>query len=251
MNGQKDFTPEKLIETSRDPYLPGFEKLVGTFSKIDSSEFRSQPFELLEPFRMLAKWDLRWSASSVPTTLAIYWAQNLRQSVAKRIPQKSDQLSVINFLADNTTAQEKVDAFKQTLAELQKDFGTWRMPWGDVNRFQRLNGKIESEFDDSKPSIVVPFTSSSWGSLAAFGSRRYPNTKKMYGSVGNSFIAVVEFGKKVKAKTVVTGGSSSDPASPHFNDQSQMYCDGKFKDALFYKEDVVKNAERTYLLNKE
>jgi acyl-homoserine-lactone acylase len=248
LTGQKDFTPEKLIEISRDSYLPGFEKLVGAFAKIDSSEFRSQPFELLEPFRMLAKWDLRWSAGSIPTTLAIYWAQMLRQNVAKRIPPKSDQLTVINFLAENTTSQEKADAFKQTLVELQKDFGTWKMPWGDVNRFQRLNGKIESEFDDTKPSIAVPFTSSYWGSLAAFGSRRYPNTKKMYGNVGNSFIAVVEFGKKVKAKTVVTGGSSSDPATAHFNDQSQMYCDGKFKDALFYKEDVMKYAERSYQL---
>jgi len=180
--------------------------------------------------------------------LAIYWAQNLRQNVAMRIPPKSDQLSVINFLAENTTSEEKIETFKQTLAELQKDFGTWKMPWGDVNRFQRLNGKIDSEFDDAKPSIAVPFTSSYWGSLAAFGSRRYPHTKKMYGSVGNSFIAVVEFGKKVKAKTVVTGGSSSDASSTHFNDQSQMYCEGKFKDALFYKEDVMKHVERSYKL---
>lgn len=246
LTGQKDFTPEKLIETSRDPYLPGFEKLIAAFAKIDSSEFRSRPFEFIEPFRMLAKWNLQWSSTSVPTTLAIYWAQKLRQNVSTRIPTRADQLSLIYFLADQTSDQEKIDAFKQTLEELQKDFGTWKMPWGEVNRFQRLNGKIESEFDDTKPSIGVPFTSSYWGSLAAFGSRRYPNTKKMYGSVGNSFIAVVEFGKKVSAKTVVTGGSSSDPASLHFNDQSQMYSDGKFKDARFYKEDVMKNAEKSY-----
>ncbi|HTH55443.1 MAG TPA: penicillin acylase family protein [Cyclobacteriaceae bacterium] len=251
LSDQKDFTVEKLIATSRDPYLPGFEKLIGAFAKIDSSEFRSRPFELIEPFRMLAKWDLRWSTTSVPTTLAIYWAQNLRTNVAKRIPPKSDQLSVIHFLAESTTGQEKIDAFKQTLEELRKDFGTWKMPWGEVNRFQRLNGKIDSEFDDTKPSIAVPFTSSYWGSLAAFGSRRYPNTKKMYGSVGNSFIAVIEFGKKINAKTVITGGSSSDPASVHFNDQSQMYCEGRFKDVFFYLDDVKKNAERTYAPSRE
>lgn len=249
LTGQKDFTPEKLIEKSRDPYLPGFEKLIPVFAQevgVSSVGSDTNPAEWREAYEALKTWDLRWSSSSVSTTLAVYWAQNLRQNIAKRIPPKSDQLGVIQFLTDNTTAQEKTDAFKQTLEELQKDFGTWKVAWGDVNRFQRLNGKIESEFDDSKPSIAVPFTSSYWGSLAAFGSRRYPNTKKMYGNVGNSFIAVVEFGKKVKAKTVVTGGSASDPASLHLNDQSQMYCDGKFKDALFYKDDVLKHAERSY-----
>jgi acyl-homoserine lactone acylase PvdQ len=153
---------------------------------------------------------------------------------------------VINFLADQTTDQEKIDAFKETLDNLGKDFGTWKVAWGEVNRFQRLDGKIDAVFDDSEPSIAVPFTSSYWGSLASFGSKRYPTTKKMYGYVGNSFIAVVEFGKKVTARSVVTGGSSSNPASAHFNDQSQMYCDGRFKDVLFYKEDVMKHIEKSY-----
>ncbi len=246
LQNQKDFTLDKLISTSRDPYLPGFEKLISSFSKIDSSEFRSRPFEFIEPFRLVAKWDLRWSASSVSTTLAVYWAQKLRQNVASRIPPKSDQLSVIQYLAEQTTAQEKIDAFKETLDDLRKDFGTWRMPWGELNRFQRLDGKIDAGFDDSKPSIAVPFTSSYWGSLAAFGSRKYSNTKKMYGNVGNSFIAVVEFGKKITAKSVVTGGSSSSPSSSHFNDQSSMYCDGQFKDVLFYKDDVMKHVEKNY-----
>ena len=246
LQNQKDFTLDKLITTSRDPYLPGFEKLISSFSKVDSSEFRSRPFEFIEPFRVVKKWDLRWSVSSVPTTLAIYWAQKLRQNVSARIPAKSDQLSVINFLADQTTDQEKIDAFKETLDDLRKDFGTWKVAWGDVNRFQRLDGKIDAGFDDNKESIGVPFTSSYWGSLAAFGSKRYSNTKKMYGYVGNSFIAVVEFGKRITARSVVTGGSSSNSSSPHFNDQSRMYCDGQFKDVLFYKEDLMKHIEKSY-----
>jgi acyl-homoserine lactone acylase PvdQ len=189
---------------------------------------------------------LKWSASSVPTTLAIYWAQKLRSNVSARIPARTDQLNVIRFLQDNTTTIEKTRAFKEAIADLQRDFGTWNIAWGEVNRYQRLNGKIDAGFDDAQASIAVPFTSSFWGSLAAFGSRRYPNTKKMYGSVGNSFIAVVEFGKKLKARSVMTGGASGDLASPHFKDQASMYCEGEFKDVLFYKEDVLKHVERTY-----
>src|SRR5258706_13609803 len=74
LQNQKDFTLDKLIAASRDSYLPGFEKLISAFSKVDSSEFRSRPFEFIEPFRTMKNWDLRWSATSIPTTLAIYWA---------------------------------------------------------------------------------------------------------------------------------------------------------------------------------
>ncbi len=249
LQDQKEFTLEKLIATSRDSYLPGFEKLLPSFTKAFDQEATTNDSlcqNLSEPIKLLKAWDLRWSATSVPTTLAIYWAQRLRQDVLAKIPPRLDQLSVIQFLEEKTSSFEKVKALKETIADLQRDFGTWKMGWGEVNRYQRLTGKIEPTFDDAKPSIAVPFTSSFWGSLASFGSRRYPNTKKMYGSVGNSFIAVVEFGKRLKAKSVVTGGASSDPASPHFSDQALMYCDGQFKDVLFYKVDLLQHVERSY-----
>ena len=85
-----------------------------------------------------------------------------------------------------------------------------------------------------------------WGALAAFGARQYPDTKRIYGSRGNSFVAVVEFGDKVKAKSMLAGGQSGDPKSPHFSDQAQRYVDGKFKDVAYYKEDVLKRAVRSY-----
>lgn len=249
LQNQKDFTLDKLIATSRDSYLPGFEKLLPSFVQAYdeiASTNDSIRSTLGEPIQLLKNWDLRWSANSIPTTLAIYWAQKLRQNVTARLSPKLDQLSVIQFLQEKTTAAEKIKALEETTADLKGDFGTWKISWGTVNRFQRLEGKIDAGFDDVQPSIAVPFTSSFWGSLAAFGSRRYPNTKKMYGNVGNSFVAVVEFGKKVTARSVMTGGASSDPTSPHFKDQATMYCEGKFKDVLFYKEDVLKHAERSY-----
>ena len=70
--------------------------------------------------------------------------------------------------------------------------------------------------------------------------------KKRYGYNGNSFICAVEFGKKVKAKSLLAGGQSGNPASKHFSDQAEMYTKGIFKDVLFYKEDVLKHVERQY-----
>lgn len=195
---------------------------------------------------MLKDWNKSYGVTSIPATLAIYWGQELRQQIFSRIPAGSDQLSIINYMVAQTSAEEKIKALENVVDELLRDFGTWKVAWGEVNRFQRLTGKITETYDDTKPSLAVASTSSFWGSLAAFGSRKYPGTKKMYGYVGNSFVAVVEFGKEVKAKSLLAGGNSNNPLSPHFTDQAPLYSQGKFKDVWFYKTDVVKHAERTY-----
>jgi acyl-homoserine-lactone acylase len=248
LTGQKDFTLDKLISVSQDQYLPGFEGLIPSLVKaFDEESVGWDSIKALnEPIQMLRKWDLKYSVTSVPTTVAIFWAQRLRLNSAKQIPPASDQLAILEFLQKKTTAKEKLRALSQTIKGLELDFGNWRQAWGELNRFQRLEGKIDARFDDTKESIAVPFTSSMWGSLAAFGSRRFAGTKKQYGYVGNSFVAVVEFGPKVIARSVVTGGSSSDPRSKHFSDQSALYCTGQFKDVLFYPEDILAHSERTY-----
>jgi acyl-homoserine lactone acylase PvdQ len=133
-----------------------------------------------------------------------------------------------------------------TINELENKFGRWQMPWGRINRFQRISSDIDNKFDDNKPSIPVGFVSSTWGMLPSYTSRIYPGTKKRYGVNGNSFICAVEFGKRIKAKSLLAGGESSDENSKHFFDQGQMYSKGQFKDVLFYKEDVMKHVERSY-----
>jgi acyl-homoserine lactone acylase PvdQ len=129
---------------------------------------------------------------------------------------------------------------------LAADFGSWKTPWGDINRFQRLNDDIAPRFDDAGPSIPVAFPSASWGSLASFGARAYPGTKKWYGSSGNSFVAVVEFGKTVRAKAVTAGGESGNPASKHFNDETKRYATGDLRDVYYYPSQLKGHTEREY-----
>jgi len=248
LKDQYNFTLERLIGAAYDPYLTSFEILVPpllkSFDKVAAANDTLRK-NYDEPTQLLRKWDLTWGYGSIPTTLAIAWASRLRSDVASRLSGMG-QLEFINYLAEKTTDQERVKALAGAIAELKQGFGSWKQAWGTVNRFQRLNANIEPSFDDASPSIPVPFTSALWGSLASYGARKYPNTKRMYGTSGNSFVAVVEFGRKVRAKSVVTGGSSGDPQSKHFNDQSQLYANGQFKDVLFYPEDYKRNSERTY-----
>ncbi|MGC5007320.1 penicillin acylase family protein [Streptomyces sp. DT203] len=92
----------------------------------------------------------------------------------------------------------------------------------------------------------MPFTSSRWGSPASFGAKAYPGTKRSYGTSGNSFVAVVEFGPRLRAWAVTVGGVSGHPASPHFDDQAERYANGDLRPVCFYPDDLEGHVGRRY-----
>jgi acyl-homoserine-lactone acylase len=149
-------------------------------------------------------------------------------------------------VADQVPAHDKLQALAEVSDRLTRDFGSWRTPWGEINRFQRIDDSIAPHHDDAKPSIPVGFTSSRWGSLASFGARRWPGTKKLYGYSGNSFVAVVEFGRKVRAFAVTAGGESGDPDSPHFDDEAERYATGHLRKVYFWPDELKGHIERSY-----
>ena len=241
LTGRSGYTLDSLIQLAHDPYLPAFNVLIPGLVKAYDAHPTS---ELKEPIETLRQWDFTTSKESVAMTLAHYYG-TLCYSKAER-PEGMYSMQWVEYWGSDWPDDQKLGLFKEAVEKLNSDFGTWQMPWGEVNRYQRLNGDIRQAFDDAKPSIPVGFASGTWGALAAYGARYDNNTKKIYGTRGNSFVAVVEFGDKVKAKTMLAGGQSGDPNSPHFNDQAQRYADIEWKDAAYYKEDVLKRAEATY-----
>jgi acyl-homoserine-lactone acylase len=242
----KALTLDSLIATAYDSYLTAFEplvpQLVKDFEALPASDARKAA--LAEQVASLRGWDLRWAANSVPTALAVYWGQEMVAANAPRA--RAANIPTVDFITTRLNADERLDALGRASEKLARDFGTWKTPWGEINRFQRISGDIQQEYDDSKPSWPVAFTSANWGSLASFGMVAKQKTKRIYGDRGNSFVAVVEFGPKVKAKSILAGGQSGNPASKHFADQAEMYSRGEFKDVLFYKEDIQKQLERKY-----
>ena len=249
---EKNYTIDKVIAAGYDTYLPAFEILVpALLSSFDKNvpvgnELHKQISDAVSTLR---SWDYRAGEQSVATTLAIEWAQKLNPAVQRVYIEQgeTDQVSATRFFAGNAGPDDLLLSFRWVVMDLTERFGTWKIPWGEINRYQRLTGKIKETYDDTKPSLPVGFASATWGCLPSYVSRPMPGTKKRYGTNGNSFICAVEFGPRIKAKSLLAGGANSIPASPHFGDQAEMYTKGKFKDVLFYKEDVLKNAERTYI----
>jgi acyl-homoserine lactone acylase PvdQ len=180
----------------------------------------------------------------VPTSLAVYWATEIEHRA--RAGAMEQKMPIYDYVATKVPAQELLDSLAVVSDHLTADFGTWKTPWGNINRFQRLDDDIEYHFDDNQPSIPVGFTSGIWGSLASFGARQYPNTKKWYGTSGNSFVAVVEFGPQVHARAVTAGGESGHPGTRHFQDEAKRYATGQLREVYFYPSQLKGHTEREY-----
>ena len=246
LKDRKGYTLDSLIQLAHDPYLPAFEKLIPELVKAYEMQRNKNP-KLGVAINTLHEWDFKTSRESVAMTLAhFYGTMVLELGMSQMIKERPDQMELFEHSEKYLTKEEMLACLESVLSNLVSDFGTWNIPWGEVNRYQRLNGDIYQPFDDDKPSIPIGFASGRWGALAAYGARYTNNTKKIYGTRGNSFVAVVEFGEKVKAKSILAGGQSGDPDSAHFNDQAQRYADMHFKEVPFYKDDVLKRAKRTY-----
>ncbi|MBV8244900.1 MAG: penicillin acylase family protein [Candidatus Eremiobacteraeota bacterium] len=238
LTGRHDFTLEGLRALAYDPNLPFFAPLISSLKIAYEALSSSDPLKakLAAPNATLQAWDRRWSATSVPTSLAVFWAEALA-----RVAGDVDQAKLLA-----TTPAQKLQCLAGAIDRLTADFGTWRTPWGEINRFQRLSDAIHARFDDAQPSIPVPFVSADWGSLAAFRAAPDPNTKRRYGTYGNSFVAVVEFGKRVRAIAVTAGGESDHVASPHFDDQAIRYSTGALRPVYFYPDELASHTVRTY-----
>ncbi|MEO7454891.1 MAG: penicillin acylase family protein [Gemmatimonadaceae bacterium] len=246
LGAKKDFTPLTVRDAAFDSYQPTFAQLIPALVRAydETANGSVVKMNVAEQVELLRRWDYRWSASSVETSLAIYWADELARQVG--MDARKAGLPIDDYMAERTSLDDRLRALRAAADKLTADFGSWKTPWGDINRFQRLTGDIVQPFDDAGPSIPVPFTSARWGSLASFGARTYRNTKKMYGTSGNSFVAVVEFGDSVRAKAVSAGGENGDPRSPHFNDQAARYASGQLRDVYFYRSQLKGHTEREY-----
>ena len=246
LKDKRDFTLDSLLAAAFDSYLPWFDKPLPALFKVYDDLPAADPLKagLSEQIAALRGWDHRWAAASVPTSLAVFWGTDLQRTIGPNALTTHTPLE--DLAASPASAQQLLQSLKAASDKLTADFGSWQTEWGSINRFQRLTGDIVQPFNDAGQSISVPFTSSVWGSLASFGARQYPDTKRWYGTSGNSFVAVVEFGDKVRARAVTAGGESGHPASPHFNDEAKRYADGNLREVYYYPDQLKGHTEKIY-----
>ena len=248
LNKEDSFTLEKLISLGSSKYLAAFDSMLPPLLADLAMLPASHPeYETLnEPGKLLREWDRTSGVSSVATTIAILWGYSIlsNDKLPAATKNGNDQVAAFTAIINNTPSQERIDLLIGVIRWLEQNHGKWKVPWGDINRYQRVSGAINTTFDDAKNSLPVAAASALFGSLPAYETEWVK--AKGYGIAGNSFVAAVEFGSKVRARSIVAGGQSFIPGSKHFLDQAPLYIEGRFKEVLFYKEDVLKQQERTY-----
>lgn len=248
-----DLTLDDLIELAYDPYLPGAKMLTLGLVKAYSKN-PSKYSDLKKPIEFLKNWNFHVSRKSFQMTLIQFYLYAYEKS--GKIPKiegnkRLNRLQQFDYMSNKSPYEERIAIFRQAIANVNSDFGTWKTTWGEFNRYQRLNGDIKQQFDDDKPSIPIGMASGKWGALASFGTKFGNQKKRQYGTSGNSFVAVVEFGDVVKAKSILAGGQNGNPNSPHFDDQAIPYAKAKFKDVAYYKEEVLARAKKIYSPGEE
>ena len=235
---------DELIQLGYDKHLTAFDILLAPFLSYTKT-ITLTPTQA-KAIDYLKNWDKNAAANSIATSIAIEWATQWATQIPPASTEEEGTQLVNKYkrMLNEVSNEKKLAILDAALAQLEKLYGTWEMPWGEINRYQRVNPG--SKFDDNTKSIAVAQTSSKWGQLPAFESKLMEGTQKRYGYSGNSFVAAVSFGKKLEAKTIITGGQSRFADNAHFTDQAQRYIDGNFKTIHFYKEDVLKHAVTSY-----
>jgi acyl-homoserine lactone acylase PvdQ len=247
LNSKTKYDINSLIAAGYDTYLSAMDILIPSLISASRTSIANDiKDDINKAIAILSGWDKRSAVNSVATTIAIHWAERIVPMAMRGKTGLIDSPLELPRALKEMPDATKISVLQDVLKKLKTDFGTWELAWGEINRFQRINNTLKPTYDDNQPSIPSPFASSAWGSLPSFNSRAYANTKRRYGYGGNSFVCAVEFGKRIKARSLLAGGESGDPKSKHFKDQAEMYTKGQFKDVLFYKEDILKNAEEQY-----
>jgi acyl-homoserine-lactone acylase len=246
LTGSSGWTLEMLQAAAYDSDQPGFAVLIPSLIQAYDALPATDPRRgrLAGPIAVLRKWNDRWTADSVAQSVAMFWGSALKKEL--KAPKSEPGNKVMMRLARDTTPEQKLQALSAAVDRLTSDFGRWRVPWGEINRIQRISSAINPPYSDQAPSLPVPFAEGSYGSLASLRSEQKPGTKRWYGNYGNSFVAVVEFGKRVRAHAVTAGGESGNPASPHFNDEALRYASGDLREVYFYPDQLKGHTERTY-----
>ena len=172
----------------------------------------------------LARWNQRSANDSVAMTIFSLWHERMLRN------ENEDSLTAI----------------REVTKALDRDFGTWKVTWGELSRLQRIDESKGEEFQDSRPSIAVSGVNGNDGAVFTLYAAPINGQKRRYGVAGGTYISVVEFAPKVRALSVHTFGASGNPQSKHFMDQSALYVRGEFKPAWLTLEEIRANLEAAY-----
>ncbi|MBL8761606.1 MAG: penicillin acylase family protein, partial [Phycisphaerae bacterium] len=209
------------LDSLRNPLLAEFDKLVAA----DPAKVE----RVAPAIELIRAWDGRLALDSHASSLFMTWADKLFS------PAWAARRASGDFSA----------ALAEVMGDFERDFGDWRVPWGEINRHQRFDATAGLAVSDDRESFPIAGGHGSLGVGFCYLARS-SGTRRHYGYHGSSYVAAVEFGDVPTARTIVPFGASRRADSPHYADQAPIYAAGKLKPARFTRADVSRAATRMY-----
>jgi acyl-homoserine lactone acylase PvdQ len=233
----ESFTFEEFGRTPSTNYLLETEvRLPDLFAAFNGLDAGDPIRQRLEPaIAELEGWDRTSRVDDVATSLFVLWYERAILPAVRSGAEPGDPLAALG----------------EVMNELESDWGTWSIPFGEINRLQRVPGAAaglgsDPAFSDDRESVATAGTSGWMGTVNTFYTVKPEGSRRRYGRSGRSNTAVVEFADRVRARSIMPFGNSIDPSSPHFVDQMPIYAAGGLKPMWFYRDELETNVEREY-----
>ena len=194
----------------------------------------------------LLAWDCRSTLESTAATLCVAWYDELYG------PDYPGEELRAQYVGD---MPRRFQALVQAASKLQSLYGSWRVPYGKTHRIQRhadVADLLQIPFHDEQPSLPC---AGMHGPMGVIFTQYYTPTinipllrtlDKHYGVIGPTYMAVYEFGPRIRGASVLQFGTSGNPSSPHYFDQAQLLSQQKMKAELFYPDEVMVGARQAY-----
>ena len=180
---------------------------------------------------VLAAWDRSANADSRGAVLFETWYRRLARAgpVFAVRWNEADPLATPKGLADPAAA---VRTLVEAADLVIKTHGAMDVAWGQVYRLRVGQRDLPANGGPSDLGIfrVVGFAEDKDGKMRAVG--------------GDSYVATIEFGPTVRARSLLSYGNASQPGSPHRGDQLELFAAKQLKPVWLTRAEIEQHLER-------
>ena len=238
IDSDQKFTLEDVVEMKYSMKMFAADRLKGDLITIVSNNM-DEKLQGVDTY--FQDWDNTSSASSQGSILFNEWFWNYRSMVSQDSVYKV-QWDIANPTSTPYGINHPDSAFKamvMAVDSLKTNYGSWKLAWGDVYRVRR--GEVDVPVGGGSGTLgnfrVIYFNTDDDGKKSVVG--------------GDGWVFAVEFGKKIKAYSILAYGQSNDPESPHFSDQAELFAGNKMKKVAFSEKEIKKGLQKVYRPGEE
>ena len=179
--------------------------------------------------KLLQEWDRKADVNSIGMLLFYHWSNKFSvddNSTYTKPWNINDPLNTPDGLSD---PQKAVRLLDESVVEIEEKFGRLDVKWGDYYRIKYNGIDLPANGIDGRLGVF----------RVAWPGRS--TDKNMYVGGGDSWVSVIEFGQKVRAKALLSYGNSTQKDSPNNGDQLELFSKKELRDVWFYESELIPN----------